>query len=82
MAFGKDNERVASPPDRLKDRLQNRVGVFLDGRPNELALFVVNRNNSPDRRAVIDEAFQFCLLKTSAAIERHAGFAGSEGTWA
>ena len=50
--------------------------MFLDGRPNELALFVVNRNNSPDRRAVVDEPFEFCLLKSSPAIQRHAGFAG------
>ena len=56
--------------------------MFLDGRPNELALFVVNRKNSPDRRAVVDEPFEFCLLKSSPAIQRHAGFAGGEGAWA
>ena len=73
--------RMRSPPlpaDCAKNRLKNPIRMLLNSRPDDLALFIVNRNNRADRRTIIDESFEFGLFKSSTAVDRHTGLANLE----
>ena len=54
--------------------------MLLNSGSNQIALFIVNRNDRADRRAEVDKAFEFCFLKTGL-VDGNAGSPGLEGPW-